>query len=288
MRPIGDRLPHLAATLLLPIALIGTLLLVTTPTVMAQDISRYVRYEAGGATHHGLVDGPTVHRLDGDFLTGGSPDGTTIPLADVRLRPPVVPGKIVAVGLNYASHLGDRKAPGEPGLFAMYPSAIVGPGDDIVPPPDASPVHFEGELVLVMGRRASRVAVGDALGHVFGVTAGNDITERSWQRNDLQWVRAKSSDTFAPIGPAVVTGLAFEDLLLRTRLNGEVVQEGRTSDLLFGMPEIIAYITRFVTLEPGDLVFTGTPGTTCGMHEGDVVEVEIEGVGVLRNTLRPG
>ncbi|HKK92193.1 MAG TPA: fumarylacetoacetate hydrolase family protein [Longimicrobiales bacterium] len=253
---------------------------------MRHDTRHYIRYESAGHVHFGRLEGDTVHRLATGFLDGGQPDGTTVQLDDVRLLAPVTPGKIVAVGLNYASHLGTRDAPTEPGLFAMYPSAIVGPEDDIVPPPGASPVHFEGELVLVIGRRASRVTVEDAAGHVFGVTAGNDISERSWQRNDLQWVRAKSSDTFAPIGPAVVTGLAFDDLLLRTRLNGEVVQEERTADLLFGVPEILEYITRHVTLEPGDLVFTGTPGTTRGMHPGDVVEVEIEGVGVLRNRVR--
>ncbi len=253
---------------------------------MPHDITRYVRYESADEVHFGLVRDDTVRRLDGDFLAGGRPDGSAVPLADVRVLAPVVPGKIVAVGLNYASHLGTRDAPTEPGLFAMYPSAVIGPDDDIVPPPDAGPVHFEGELVLVIGRRASRVEAENALHHLFGVTAGNDVSERSWQRNDLQWVRAKSSDTFAPIGPAVVTGLDFEDLLLRTRLNGEIVQEERTADLLFGVPEVLEYITRHVTLEPGDLVFTGTPGTTRGMHPGDVVEVEIEGVGVLRNTVR--
>lgn len=257
-----------------------------TPRHTPSDITRYIRYESAGAVHFARLEGDTIHRLDGDFLTGGTADGTTRPLADVRVLAPVRPGKIIAVGLNYTSHLGTRNAPTEPGLFAMYPSAVVGPDDDIVPPPDAGPVHFEGELVLVVGRRAARIAAEDALDHLFGVTAGNDISERGWQRSDLQWIRAKSSDTFAPIGPAVVTGLPIDDLLLRTRLNGEVVQEERTADLLFGVPEILEYITRHVTLEPGDLVFTGTPGTTRGMHPGDVVEVEIEGIGVLRNTVR--
>ena len=255
---------------------------------MAQETTRFVRYEMDGQTHFGRLDGETIHRLDGDFLTGGTPDGTTVPVDGVRLLAPVVPGKIVAVGLNYTSHLGGREVRDEPGLFAKYPSSIIGPGEDIVIPAGARAVHYEGEMVLVMGRRASRVSAATAMTYVFGVTAGNDVSERHWQASDLQWLRAKASDTFAPIGPVVASGLPYTDVMLRTRLNGEVVQEESTADLLFGVPAIVEYVTRYVTLEPGDLVFTGTPGTTRSMSDGDVVEIEIEGVGVLRNGVRAG
>ncbi len=255
---------------------------------MPQDITRYVRYSQGGTAHFGIMEGETVRRLDGDYLAGGRPDGTTHPLSEVQLLAPVLPGKIVAVGLNYASHLGARERPVEPGLFAKYPSSVVGPEADIVIPPGAGAPHYEGELVLVIGRRASKLTAGNAMDHLFGVTAGNDVSERGWQRGDLQWLRAKASDTFAPLGPAVVTGLPCTDLLLQTRLNGEVVQEERTSDLLFGIPEILEYLTRYITLEPGDIIFTGTPGTTSGMADGDIVEVVIEGVGTLRNRVRAG
>lgn len=255
---------------------------------MADKTTRYVRYEADGQTAYGILDDAVVHRLDRDYLSGGSPEGTTHALPDVRLLAPVLPGKIVAVGLNYASHLGTRDRPSEPGLFAMFPSSVVGPGDDIVLPPDAESVHYEGEMVLVIGKRASRIAADAAAEHVFGVTAGNDVSARHWQRDDLQWLRAKGSDTFAPLGPVVATGLDYSDLQLQTRLNGEVVQDARTSDLIFGVPQILEYITRYVTLEPGDLVFTGTPGTTSRINDGDVVEVEIEGVGLLRNGVRAG
>jgi 2-keto-4-pentenoate hydratase/2-oxohepta-3-ene-1,7-dioic acid hydratase in catechol pathway len=248
-----------------------------------RDVARYVRFEAGGEPAFGRLDGETVHRLDGDFLSGGRPDGTTHALPEVRLLAPVTPGKIVAVGLNYASHLGTREAPTEPGLFAKFPSCVIGPGDDIVLPADTESVHYEGEMVLVIGKRASKVSAADAVDHLFGITAGNDVSARHWQRDDLQWLRAKATDTFAPLGPAVVTGLEFGDLRLRTRLNAELVQEARTSDLIFGVPQILEYITRYVTLDPGDVVFTGTPGTTSRIEAGDSVEVEIEGVGVLRN-----
>ncbi len=287
MRSLAGTLDRFAAPILRA-ALIGAFVILATSPLMAQDVTRYVRFESEGTSHFGIVDGDIVHRLDGDFLAGGRRDGTTLPLADVRLLPPVTPGKIIAVGLNYASHLGGREAPVEPGLFAKYPSSIVGPGDDIVIPEGSRALHYEGELVLVIGRHAARVSADEAMDHVFGVTAGNDVSERIWQASDLQWLRAKASDTFAPIGPEVVTGLTYTDLMLRTRLNGEVVQEERTADLLFGIPAILEYVTRFITLEPGDLVFTGTPGTTRSMSPGDVVEVEIEGVGVLRNGVRAG
>jgi len=248
----------------------------------------HLRYESGGAPHFGVLKGDTIHRLDGDVLAGGRPDGTTAALDGVRLLAPVTPGKVVAVGLNYASHLGARERPTEPGLFAKLPSCVIGPEDDIVLPPDTESVHFEGEMVLVIGRRASRISADEAWDHLFGVTAGNDVSARHWQRDDLQWFRAKASDTFAPLGPVVASGLDYSDLRLRTRLDGEVVQEARTSDLIFGIPEILAYITRYVTLEPGDVVFTGTPGTTRRLAPGHTVEVEIEGVGVLRNGVRQG
>lgn len=246
----------------------------------------YIRYHVDDSTRHGRLEGRTIHQLNGDFLAGGEPDGVTRDIGDVRLLAPVVPGKIVAVGLNYASHLGTRDAPAEPGLFAKFPSCVVGPEDDIVLPGDTESVHYEGEMVLVIGKRASRISAAEAADHLFGITAGNDVSARHWQRDDLQWLRAKATDTFAPLGPAVSTGLEVGDLQLRTRLNGEVVQEARTSDLIFSVPEILEYITRYVTLEPGDVVFTGTPGTTSRINPGDTVEVEIEGVGVLRNGVR--
>lgn len=206
----------------------------------------------------------------------------------MRLLAPCEPGKVIAVGLNYKSHLGERPAPTEPGLFTKLPSAIVGPEADIVRPAGggAENLHFEGELVVVIGKRASRVPVAEAGDYVFGVTAGNDVSERNWQRNDLQWFRAKASDTFGPLGPVLARGLDYDDLQLQTRLNGEVVQSARTSDLLFDVRTIVSYVSRFVTLEPGDVIYTGTPGTTRAMKPGDVVEVELEGVGVLRNRVR--
>lgn len=227
-----------------------------------------------------------IRELTGDLFANPRPSGRSVRLSDVRLLSPVAPRKVIAVGLNYQSHLGTRAPAAYPGLFAKFPTSIVATGEDIVLPPDAKNTHYEGELVVVIGKRASRVAENDAKSYVFGVTAGNDISERDWQRDDLQWFRAKASDTFAPLGPAIAVGLNIDDLLLQTRLNGEVVQSERTKDLLFNISKIVSYVSRYVTLEPGDVIYTGTPQTTRAMKDGDVVEVEVEGVGVLRNRVK--
>ena len=248
-----------------------------------QDVTRYVRYAHQGRTGYGVLEGETIRELSGSFLESPRATGVTVRLADVKLLAPVTPSKVIAVGLNYRSHLGERPVPPYPGLFAKLPTSIVGPGDAIVMPPDASDLHYEGEMVLVIGKQAHNVPEAQALEYVFGVTAGNDVSERAWQRNDLQWFRAKASDTFGPIGPVIARGLHYDNLLVQTRLNGETRQSERTGDLIFNVPAIVSYVSRYVTLSPGDLIFTGTPQSTKPMKPGDVVEVEVEGVGVLRN-----
>jgi 2-keto-4-pentenoate hydratase/2-oxohepta-3-ene-1,7-dioic acid hydratase in catechol pathway len=254
-------------------------------TLRAQSgtVVRYVRFSSGGVAAFGIVDGETVRELAGAPWDGGRPTGRTRRLSEVTLLAPVTPGKVIAVGLNFRSHLGTRAPATEPGLFAKYPSSVVGPGAEIRYPADATNLHYEGEMVIVMGRRARHVSREEAPAYIFGVTAGNDVSERAWQASDLQWFRAKASDTFGPIGPMIVTGLDYNDLLLQTRLNGAVVQSERTKDLIFDVATIVSYLSRYVTLEPGDVIFTGTPQTTQAMKPGDVVEIEVEGVGVLRN-----
>jgi len=258
-------------------------------------VSRYIRYgpppagedgasEAGGSeTHWGVVEDGVVHELSDPPFGGEHRSGIRTPLEDVRVRSPSLPSKVIAVGRNFRSHLGDREAPAEPGLFAKLPSAIIGPGESIVLPPDARDVHFEGELVVVIGKRARNVDPEEAADYIFGVTGGNDVSARGWQREDLQWLRAKASDTFAPVGPAIVTDLNYGDLLLQTHLNGELVQSERSADLIFSIPYVISYASRYFTLLPGDVIFTGTPGSTSALSPGDRVEIEIEGVGTLIN-----
>lgn len=253
-------------------------------TVKAQQLpTRYVRYVYDGTTAYGVLDDDSVRTIEGDLFGARRETGITLPLSAVRLLPPCAPSKVIAVGLNYRSHLGDRPQPAYPGLFAKYPTSIVGHEGSIVIPEDAREVHYEGELVVVIGRRAKNVSVADAPGYILGVTAGNDVSERTWQRSDLQWVRAKAADTFGPLGPAIAVGLDYGDLLVQTRVNGELRQSERSRDLLFDVPTLVSYISRYVTLLPGDVIFTGTPGSTSALHPGDVVEVEVEGVGVLRN-----
>ena len=197
-----------------------------------------MRFAEGSQVSYGVLEGQRIRVLSGDPFHAPRPTGRMVDLARVRLLAPVVPGKVIAVGLNYKSHLGERPTATYPGLFAKLPSSIVGPEADIIYPDDAENLHFEGELVVVIGKRARNVAPADAPSHVFGVTVGNDVSERSWQRSDLQWFRAKASDTFGPLGPAIVTGLNYGDLLLQTRLNGEVVQSQRTADLIFDVPTL--------------------------------------------------
>lgn len=254
----------------------------------AQEPTRYVRYATDDGPRYGEVVGETVHELVGSIYEGAERTGDTERLAEVQLLAPIDPGKVIAVGLNYRSHLGGREVAEYPGLFAKMPTSIVGPGADIVLPADATNVHYEGELVIVIGRRAKNVSAADAHAHIFGVTAGNDVSERNWQGADLQWFRAKASDTFGPTGPMLVAGLDYNDLHVETRVNGEVRQAESSADLIFSIDEIVSYISRYVTLEPGDAIFTGTPGSTRAMRPGDVIEIEVQGVGVLQNSVVQG
>lgn len=253
--------------------------------VSSAQVTKYVRFSHEGRTSYGILEGEQIRELDRSPIESGKPTEKTVALSSVRLLAPVEPSKVIAVGLNYKSHIGTAEPAKYPPLFAKLPTCIVGPEAEIVFPEGASNVHFEGELVIVIGKKASRISKEEAKQYIFGVTAGNDVSERNWQRDDLQWFRAKASDTFGPLGPYLVTGLNHNDLLLQTRVNGKVLQKQRTSDLLFDAEDIVSYISKFVTLMPGDVIYTGTPGTTSAMKPGDVVEIEIEGVGVLRNTI---
>ena len=249
-----------------------------------QPAGEYVRFAGDSdAATWGRVEGDEIVALHAAPWAGGAPTGERVARSGARLLAPADPGKAIAIGLNYASHLGDREPAPYPGVFAKLPTSIVGPGDAIEMTEDAGNVHYEGELVLVIGKEASDVPVDQAQDYIFGVTAGNDVSERDWQGADLQWFRAKASDTYGPIGPVISRGVNYDDLELTTRLNGEIVQQQRTSDLIFDSSDIVSYVSRYVTLMPGDVIFTGTPGSTQAMNEGDMVSVEVETVGVLEN-----
>lgn len=257
-----------------------------TVAVSDQPAGEYVRFaDASGTAAWGRVEGDEIVVLHAAPWAGGGPTGDRVAREGARLLAPADPGKVIAIGLNYASHLGGREPAAYPGVFAKLPTSIVGPGDAIEKREDAGNLHYEGELVLVIAREARDVSVNEAQDYIFGVTAGNDVSERDWQGADLQWFRAKASDTYGPIGPVISRGVNYDDLELTTRLNGEIVQQQRTSDLIFDTSDIVSYVSRYVTLMPGDVIFTGTPGTTQAMNEGDMVSVEVETVGVLENTI---
>lgn len=251
------------------------------------EATRFVRFAHDGRARHGVLDGEVIHALSGPPWEEVVRTGT-VAFRDVRLLAPCTPGKVLAVGRNYRSHLGGREEPREPGLFAKLPTSIIGPGEEIVLPPGAREVHAEGEVVAVIGSPARRLSAERAGRSVFGVTGGNDVSERRWQAADLQWLRAKAADTFGPLGPAIARGLDPGALTLETRVNGETVQSASTRDMIFPIEEIVSWASRYVTLEPGDVIFTGTPGTTASIGPGDLVEVEVGGVGILSNRVAAG
>ena len=257
------------------------------PSTTFQRIARYV---LSGAVHHGRVEGEALVRLDGAPWCGGCETGDRDALAAVRLLPPVVPTKIVCVGLNYRAHVAESQSvlPGtaertEPLLFLKPPSAVIASGEAIRYPRGVTRLDPEAELAVVIGRRARDVATSDALAHVAGYTCFNDVSARNYQRADGQWTRAKGFDTFAPIGPWIATGLEPAGLEVECRVNGTRRQHGNTADLTYSIPFLIAFISAIMTLEPGDVIATGTPAGVAPVEPGDRIEVEVSGVGVLVN-----
>lgn len=252
---------------------------------MNPSVRRYVRYEYRGAISYGILDGTSISPIKGDLFGGGTETGMKIDLKEARLLWPCEPSKILAVGLNYKSHLRDRPAPARPELFWKPPTSLLEPAGKIVIPEGAGNVHYEGELVVVIGRKTKGVSPEKAARCIFGYTCGNDVSERDWQKGDLQWWRAKGCDTFGPLGPAIAVGLDYKASRLQTRVNGEVKQSQFLSDLLFDPATVVSHASRHVTLLPGDVIYTGTPGSTSALKPGDIVEVEIDGIGVLKNVV---
>lgn len=253
----------------------------------------YARFLHGGAEHLGVLVGDSLRPIEGDLFGEHRVLEGVVPWKEVTPLPPVRPLNILAAAVNYQSHLPSgrsvlksEEAPAEPQLFLKPPSSVIGPEETILLPEGARRVDAEGELVAVIGRVCRRVQPEKALDYVFGYTCGNDVSARQWQRDDLQWWRAKGADTFTAIGPVIATGLDPARLRLVTRVNGEIRQEDSTGSLIHGVAALVSFISQVLTLRPGDLVFTGTPGETPRLNDGDVVEVEIEGIGVLRNRVK--
>jgi 2-keto-4-pentenoate hydratase/2-oxohepta-3-ene-1,7-dioic acid hydratase in catechol pathway len=247
-----------------------------------------IRFQQAGQVAWGEVRGQTIRVLDGPPWEGGRPTGRETHLDHVALLAPGAPTKIVAVGLNYHDHAKEMglDTPDEPLLFLKPSSALIGPEADIVYPSMSSRVDYEGELAAVIGHRAKDVSADEAREHIFGYGILNDVTARDLQAKDGQWTRAKGFDTFACFGPAIVTEIDPSDLAIETFLNGKRVQASRTDQLIFNVFELVSFVSRVMTLEPGDLLSTGTPSGVGPMLPGDVVEIRIEGIGTLRNTVR--
>jgi 2-keto-4-pentenoate hydratase/2-oxohepta-3-ene-1,7-dioic acid hydratase in catechol pathway len=249
------------------------------------EINRYIRYTQNNLSSYGVIIDNKVHQLTKAPYLGGVKTGKTANLDKIILLAPAEPSKVIAVGYNYHSHRGDMELPAHPPIFLKLPTSIIATNESIIYPNGATDVHYEAELVVVMGKTASKVSKEDAGNYIFGVTAGNDVSERNWQANDLQWFRGKAADTFAPLGPEIVTGLNYKDLLVQSRLNGKIMQSQRTQDHIHDIDAIVSHISQTVTLFPGDVIYTGTPGSTTAMVPGDIIEIEVEGVGILRNTI---
>jgi 2-keto-4-pentenoate hydratase/2-oxohepta-3-ene-1,7-dioic acid hydratase in catechol pathway len=243
---------------------------------------KYVRYRYQNKICYGILDGKTVKEISGGLFGDKRTTGFSSDLNSVELLWPCEPSKLLAVGLNYRSHLGSQPAPANPEIFFKPPSALLEPGGEIRIPQGSRDVHYEGELVVVMGKTTRNVSDAEAAGCIFGFTCGIDVSERYWQKNDLQWWRAKGCDTFAPLGPVLDAGYDWEQGRIETRVNGEVVQSGHFNELLFNPLKIVSYVSRHLTLLPGDVIYTGTPGHTSSLKSGDTVEVDIQGIGVLR------
>lgn len=253
-------------------------------------LCRYTNQESFNPRYGILEDDAIIPLIDDYVLNHPVRSGDNkITLGDVRLLAPVMPTKIICVGRNYRDHAAElgNQMPSEPLLFLKPPSAIIPSGSSIELPALSNQVEHEGELGVVIGRTARWLDdSADPLSYVLGYTCVNDVTARDLQRKDVQFTRAKSFDTFCPVGPLIETSLDPSDVMVTTRLNGEIKQQARTSAMAFSVAFIIRYISQVMTLYPGDLIATGTPAGVSSLREGDVVEVEIEGIGVLRNGVR--
>ena len=234
---------------------------------------------------YGVLDGKSVKVMSKTPFHTILLTGETFPPEIVRLLVPCSPTKIVALGVNYRSHAQemDSQLPKNPLVFLKPPTAVIGPEDKIVYPPSSKQVDYEGELGVVIGKKAKGITQEQAKDYILGYTCLNDVTARDLQKSDGQWTRAKSFDTFAPIGPCIETELDDTNTDIETYLNGRLVQKGNTRDLVFGVPELVSFVSHVMTLLPGDIIATGTPAGVGPMQPGDTVEIKIGGIGSLRN-----
>ncbi len=250
---------------------------------------KWLRFETHSGPRYGqLIGDDEIQPVDGTPFGDAVAAGNRLPLAEARLLAPVAPRRVFGVGLNYVNHIRETGSatPRIPMLFMKPESAVIGPGAAVVYPVEGKEVHYEAELAVVIGRRARRVAVADAASAILGYTCANDISERVIQREEMSLgclVVGKGFDSFCPLGPVIVTDLDPSRLRIMARVNGRTRQDSNTSDLLFDVPTLVSYLSQAITLEPGDIVITGTPAGIGPVVPGDIMEIEIEGIGILRN-----
>ena len=266
------------------VILIAALAIATGAFAQAKQV-KYVKFEAHGNPAWGILENETtIQELSGaPWNTTTKPTGRRIKVPDVKLLAPAEAKKVIAAGLNYKSHIGQASPAKYVGLFAKFPTSLSGHEAEIPYPADATTVHYEAEICVVIGKKAQNITEAQVKDHIFGVTACNDVSERAWQKQDLQWFRAKAHDGWGPMGPHLVSNVDYTNLKLIGRHNGKVVQETTTDLLIFSINNVVWYTSRYITLEPGDVIFTGTPGVTQAMKPGDTFEVEVVGVTTLRN-----
>jgi 2-keto-4-pentenoate hydratase/2-oxohepta-3-ene-1,7-dioic acid hydratase in catechol pathway len=248
-------------------------------------MANYVRFErSSGVTGAGLLEGDIIAVINEPFWESTERTGESVALNSVRILPPTEPRNIVCVGLNYKSHLNGRPAPNPPTLFLKPLSSIAGEGDEVVLPEGAGRVDPEGEIVIVIGKTIhGEMSRDEAVDAIFGYTCGNDVSAREWQSADVQWWRAKGCDTFGVFGPSIATGLDFNSIELKTRVNGVDAQHGWSHELILDIPDIVRWVAAVMTLIPGDIIYSGTPGSPAALKSGDVMEIEVSGVGILTN-----
>lgn len=249
---------------------------------------RFLRFQVGNEPpRFGWIFGDQVGAIEGSPFGEYRRMEAQIDLASVHILAPVLPGKIICLGRNYAEHARERNVdvPEIPLIFFKPPSAIIGNGSKILIPPQSNQVEHEAELAIVIGKPGRWIQPGDAMQHVLGYTIANDVTARDLQNGDKQWTRGKGFDTFCPIGPWIETDLDPADVLITCRLNGELRQMASTREMIFTIPMIVAFISSVMTLEPGDLILTGTPAGVGALNVGDLVEISIEGIGELKNSV---
>jgi 2-keto-4-pentenoate hydratase/2-oxohepta-3-ene-1,7-dioic acid hydratase in catechol pathway len=249
---------------------------------------KIARFSNGSEPRYGIVDGPELVVLKGHPLAAGfDTTGERIALKDVKLLAPTIPSKVICIGKNFADHAAEigEEVTLEPLIFFKPSSAIIGHGDAIVLPEQSSQVELEAELTLVIGKIAKNVSEADALDYVFGYTIANDVTARDLQFGDGQWARSKAFDTFCPLGPWIETEFLPESQVIESRINGEIRQQVSISEMTHNIRTIVSYVSKNMTLLPGDIILTGSPAGISVMSSGDLIECEVEGIGILANTV---